>query len=132
MVNKVYKGYELIKEIAEGNIKNGTKIIPHYPNNDCTVEYFEYYYGFLHAYYKDINHSDNDVNVCVFLDNNRTFELIEYQTIDIDSIEEIDTTKTFNYTMQQVFEWNNEMEVKINQTIRAVKHLNKELQSIKK
>ena len=61
-------------------------------------------------------------------------ELIEDQTIDIvdiDSIEEIDTTKTFDYTMTDVFEWNNEMEEKINQTIRALKHLNKEIQSIK-
>ena len=60
------------------------------------------------------------------------FSLIEDQTIDIDSIEELDTTKTFDYTMKEVLEWNNEMEEKINQTIRALKHLNKEIQSIKK
>lgn len=63
---------------------------------------------------------------------NNTFTLIEDQTIDIDNIEEIDTTKTFDYSMTDVFEWNNEMEEKINETIRAVKHLNKEIQSIKK
>lgn len=65
-MGKIYKGYELIKEIALGRIENGTKIIPHYQNNDCTVKYFEYSYGFLKAYYKYNRRSDEDVNVCVF------------------------------------------------------------------
>lgn len=123
---KTYKGYELIKEIAEGNIKNGTKIIPHYPNKDCTVEYFEYYYGFLHAYYKDINHSDNDVNVCVFLDNNRTFEIIENEEIDIDSIKEMVIRHYQTPVEKETY-----IQSKINELIQAIKHLNKEIQSIK-
>ena len=86
-MNKTYKGYELIKEIAIGNIKDYTKIIPHYPNNNCTVDYFIYSYGFMDAYYKDSRHSDNRVNVCIFLDNDNTFEVIEDE-IDIQSIKE--------------------------------------------
>lgn len=41
-------------------------------------------------------------------------------------IEEIDTTKIFEFTMDSVFEWNNEMEDKINELVRAVNKINKE------
>lgn len=47
-MSKVYKGWELIKAIADGKIENDTKIIPHYPNNDCFLEYYIYRSGFLH------------------------------------------------------------------------------------
>lgn len=43
-------------------------------------------------------------------------------------IEELDTTKTFDSTMQDVFEWNNEMEEKINELVRAVNKINKEME----
>ena len=53
---------------------------------------------------------------------NNTFELIEDQTIDIDGIKEIETDGFPT----------NKLVIKINEVIRAVKHLNKEIQSIKK
>ena len=114
----VYKGYELIKAIADGEIKDGTKIIPRYPNNDCTVKYFEYYYGFLDAYYEDGRGSNKDVNVCIFLDNNRTFEVIEDE-IDIDSIKEMELDVIDDVTYY------------INDLIKAVKQLNKEVKELK-
>lgn len=75
-MSKLYKGYELIEELSNEKINNEAKIIPHYPNNDCIVKYFKYSNGFLEAYYKDGQYDDN-VNVCIFLDNNRLFEIIE-------------------------------------------------------
>lgn len=56
------------------------------------------------------------------------FELIEDQTIDIDSIEEIDT-----YPHADTYDWEDvENNIKTtNILIQAVKHLNKEIQSIK-
>ena len=53
---------------------------------------------------------------------NREVEVIEENK----EIEEIDTTKIFEFTMDSVFEWNNEMEDKINELVRAVNKLNKE------
>lgn len=46
--------------------------------------------------------------------------------MDKEEIEEIDTTKIFEFTMDSVFEWNNEMEDKINELVRAVNKINKE------
>lgn len=127
-MGKIYKGWELMKAIADGEIKNGAKIIPHYPNNDCIVKYFEYFCGFFKAYYKEGKRSDEDVNVCVFLDNDRTFELIEDE-IDIDSIEEIKLRPSDREHLSfggLIFE------EKINKLVQAVKQLNKEVKELKK
>lgn len=62
---------------------------------------------------------------------NAEFELIENQAIDIDCIEEfskaddIDWCYPSNENIQK-------LGLKMNEIIRAVKHLNKEIQSIKK
>ena len=119
-MNKVYKGYELIKAYFEDKEIKGNQLVRVTNYNGFNPEQQD-------KYVIDILKQLTPTEII-----SREFELIKDQTIDIDSIEEIDTTKTFNYTMQQVFEWNNEMEEKINQVIRAVKHLNKEIQSIKK
>lgn len=116
-MSKIYKGWELIHAIADGEIKNGAKIIPHYPNNDCIVKYFEYFCGFLKAYYKEGKRSDEDVNVCVFLDNDRTFKLIEDE-IDIDSIEEMELDVIDDVTYY------------INDLIKAVKQIDKRVKKI--
>lgn len=90
MNKKIYKGYELIEAIANGKIENYTKIIPHYPNDNCTAEYFEYAHGFIKVCYKDgcyrDSKYDNDVNVCIFLDNNRSFEILEDNTEEIEEL----------------------------------------------
>lgn len=64
-----------------------------------------------------------------------TFELIEDQTIDIDSIEEVnhyDVISAVNGKTEEHI--NDELELyslTINELVRSVKHLNKEIQSIK-
>ena len=103
---KVYKGYELIKEIAEGNIKEGTR----FKNKSFRHEII-HRQGLL---YID-NQYHSEISVMCYL--NEDFELIEDQTIDIDSISELYSASDTDDT--------------INELIRAVKHLNKEIQSIK-
>ena len=56
-----------------------------------------------------------------FVEKGNEFEVIEDQTIDIESIKEINTSGCLVDTST----------LKINQLIQAVKHLNKEIQSIK-
>ena len=118
MNKKIYKGYELIEAIANGKIENYTKIIPHYPNDNCTAEYFEYAHGFIKVCYKDgcyrNSKYDNDVNVCIFLDNNRSFEILE------DNTEEIEELPDYNYSIK-------ENRDKINELVRAVNAIRKDL-----
>ena len=54
---------------------------------------------------------------------NGIFELIEDQTIDIDSIKEMG--------LDSPIEYNADIKNKIDELVRAVKYLNKEIQSIK-
>ena len=61
------------------------------------------------------------------------FELIEEPTIDIDSIEELDEEIAYT-NIDYVTNWNNSEKIIVeqqNNILRAVKHLNKEIQSIK-
>lgn len=121
-MGKIYKGWELIKAIADGEIKNNTKIIPHYPNDNCIVEYFEYSYGFFKAYYKEGRKSDKDVNVCVFLDNDRTFEVTENE-MDIDNIEEYKQEHTERCI-------DIDIRNKINELVQVVKQLDKRIKKL--
>ena len=120
MNKKIYKGYELIEAIANKKIKDYTRIIPHYPNNDCTVEYFEYSNGFIH----DDKHSD-DVNVCIFLNNDRTFEILEDNTEEIDDLKgwllasTEDDYEAINDTLDRFGK-------KINELVKAVNKMMKE------
>lgn len=121
-MSKIYKGWELIKAIADGEIKNNTKIIPHYPNDNCIVEYFEYSYGFFKTYYKEGRKSDKDVNVCVFLDNDRTFEVTENE-MDIDNIEEYKQEHTERCI-------DIDIRNKINELVQVVKQLDKRIKKL--
>lgn len=121
-MSKIYKGWELMKAIADGEIKNNTKIIPHYPNDNCIVEYFEYSYGFFKAYYKEGRKSDKDVNVCVFLDNDRTFEVTENE-MDIDNIEEYKQEHTERCI-------DIDIRNKINELVQVVKQLDKRIKKL--
>lgn len=80
-MSKTYKGYELIKEIAEGNIKKGAKFIEYKDNKEVTRSTFN---G------KDFEHITDrygsyDTAWHLF---NCTFELIEDE-VEIDNIEEL-------------------------------------------
>ena len=84
---KIYKGYELMQAVSEGKLSLQQRVnsIAQYYNN-CTIEFVL---------------KDSAINI-MHLD----FEVIEENK----EIEEIDTTKIFEFTMDSVFEWNNEME----------------------
>ena len=77
-MGKIYKGYELLKEIADGNIKSGTEFY-----DKSNREKYKYENrNFVHCKY-------GRTNLIVFLNHN--FEIIEEEIIDIDSIEELQT-----------------------------------------
>lgn len=113
-----YKGYELLKAIAERNIKEGAKFIEYKDNKEVTRSTFN---G------KDFEHitdrySSYDTAWHLF---NCTFELIEDE-IDIQNVEEID--------IDQVIETDDKTGIEllhINKLIKAVKQLNKEIQELK-
>lgn len=85
MSKKIYKGYELIKAIANGEIKERDKIYLVAPKN--RIELF-WKYGNLYKKVKDIN-SEKDKEIDMFDIMNYKFELIEDETIDIESINEL-------------------------------------------
>lgn len=112
-MSKTYKGYELIKEIAEGNIEDGTRfIIKGGEFNDFYATY-----------------EDKEIIVSMFgkelklttryLIDNCTFEILEDE-IDIQDIEEFSTL----YAMSGV---EFEIQDKLNELIRAIKQLDKKI-----
>ena len=125
-MSKVYKGYELIKAIADGEIKSGTQIRVHRPfgNTKYTIDYWFWgnWFGKEDGYSKPLD------NIELFLcDRENTFELIEDE-IDIDNIEELDTYETV-----ETYDWQDvdTNRMTINELVQAVKQLNKEIKSIK-
>lgn len=111
-----YKGYELLKAIADGEIKEGTKfIIKDFSNNKII-----YFNG------NDLWCENNGAPVfdTMYLINflNYTFELIEDE-IDIDSIEDYKQEHTERCI-------DVDARNKINELVRAVKQLNKEVKEL--
>ena len=118
-MSKIYKGYELIKAIADGNIKSGTQIRVHRPfgNTKYTIDYWFWgnWFGKEDGYSKPLD------NIELFLcDRENTFEIIEDE-IDIDNIEELNVGDLLNNKIK-----------KINELVQAVKQLNKEIKELKK
>lgn len=125
-----YKGYELLKAIADGEIYYGTKfkikdwneIIVYEQSNLIFREIF------------DTKEEGSNYGKAIFdlwnLDYilNAEFELIEDNTIDIDNIEELDTYETV-----ETYDWQDvdTNRMTINELVQAVKQLNKEIKSIK-
>ena len=108
-----YKGYELLKAIADGEIKDGTKVI----SKDCSNNRI-IYFNVNELCWKDNGVSVfNSIYLLDFLNYN--FELIEDE-IDIDSIEEL----------EGIVEYCTERNT-INQLIQAVKQLKKEVKELK-
>lgn len=128
-MSKVYKGYELLKAIADGEIKNNTKIeIKGRFSGDLIGSYFIYNEGALcfPIYEPDgVKYSD-EMKMSDLI--NWEFKLIEDEIeIDIDSIEELE-----NEVMQDDWRYYVPMFFnKINELVPAVKQLNKEIKSIK-
>lgn len=100
-----YKGYELLKAIADGKIKEGSRFKAEY-------ETFIVRDGYLFVEY------DNRQEYANSFELNWEFELIENK-IDIDSI----TEKEWMTASERNF--------KINQLIQAIKQINKEVKELK-
>lgn len=120
-MNKVYKGYELIKEILDGNTKSGTKITVHTPNYDTDYWFWGNWFGEKDGYSKKIDNIE--LHLC---NKNCTFELIEEDTIDIDSIEEYQFPSYVHTTSIE-----EKLVELINEDRRAIKQLNRELKEVK-
>ena len=117
-----YKGYELLKAIADGEIKNGSKFIFRV-NQDVKNIYWN---G------ENFKYISNKRNIMVDYADvelvNGTFELIEDE-IDIDSIEEI--TVNENYSSAIINEDNIHLLFEQqNKLVQAVKQLNKKVKEL--
>lgn len=118
-----YKGYELMKAIAEGKIKSGTKF--------KTKEGKEVKWNGYNLMSIDFN----ECYMCIINDIcfiNEVFELTEDE-IDIDSIEELnDTCYDVNAMSDDDLEfYHNKTRTTINEILQAVKQINKEVKELK-
>ena len=116
-MGKIYKGWELMKAIEEGKIKNGSR--------------FNVYrtYSAIAVLEDRILHIE-DGNKRILTTNDLliyTFELIEDEPIDIDKIEELLKIEEYEVDKTDTIINRN----KINELVQAVKQLNKEIKSIK-
>ena len=113
-----YKGYELLKAIADGEIKEGTKF-------KCLNEKPMQYYPDSNIYrYEHGNFLGRFGGFNILSIVNKDFEIVQKQEeIDIDSIEELKSvTNNIDGTVCIMN--------KINQLIQAVKQLNKEVKEL--
>ena len=111
MNKKIYKGYELMKAIANGEIKEGSRFYMRYETScyDCVV---------IYSYFGIIREDDNREISFNNLKYN-TFELIEDESIDIESIEKLNELSDCE-----------ERNIKINELIQAVKQLDKKVKEL--
>ena len=129
-MGKIYKGWELMKKIVDGEIKEGTKfrcldekLMEHYPDSNM----YRYEHGnFLGRF--------GGFNILSIV--NKDFEIVQKQDeIDIDSIEEFEIVGCnikLNDTLLPTESIINDMILdKMNKLVQAVKQLNKEIKSIK-
>ena len=119
-MSKVYKGYELIKAIADGEIKEDTKFIE--------IEENRYY---IVKDRKLLEQEDTGIYNSKLESLQITygvFELIEDKTIDIDidNIEEIIMRPYMGLTVMC-----EDVEKYFNKILQAVKQLNKEIKELK-
>lgn len=114
----VYKGYELLKSIADGEIKEGTELFVTTSLDGRYKNTLRAYIGHNDIYWK---YTNKQLPAYAFITGE--FELIEDE-IDIDSIEELKSvTNNIDGTIC-IME-------KINELIQAVKQLNKEVKELK-
>lgn len=125
-----YKGYELLKAIVNGEIKDGTKFkclnekpMQYYTDSNI----YRYEHGSLLGRFGGFN---------ILSIVNKDFEIVQKQDeIDIDSIEEFEIVGCnikLNDTLLPTESIINDMILdKMNKLVQAVKQLNKEIKSIK-
>ena len=114
------KGYELIKEISDGKIKENTQIEVHdLTVLDKVIAIIEYKNGRL-------NWVEGTFDTSYLVSLNCYFKIIEEQEeIDIQSIEEIEPAMNGNACVIDNKTWT------LNQVIKAVKQLNKKIKEDK-
>lgn len=115
-MSKIYKGYELIKAIANGEIKEGTRFI-----DKTDTKYYEgtTVHTFKYQNNNFIQEKIGGINIVSIL--NHDFELIEEeQDIDIQRIEEFSSEYTMNNVEIQ-------LQDKINQILLALKQLDRKI-----
>ncbi|WP_455937632.1 hypothetical protein [Gemella morbillorum] len=120
-----YKGYELLKAIADGEIKEGTKF-------KCLNEKPMEYYSDSNIYrYEHSNFLGRFGGFNILSIVNKDFEIVQKQDeIDIDSIEEIAVNE--NYGCEIINEDNIHLLFEQqNKLVQAVKQLNKEVKELK-
>lgn len=121
-MGKTYKGWELMKAMAEGEIKEGSKFVDKlykeeyiYSRNEITNEPL--------LYKKDTVTEDYFIpDYSFFAEKDNDFELIEDQ-IDIDNIEEYKQEHTERCV-------DIDIRNKINELIQAVKQLNERVKKL--
>lgn len=111
-MSKVYKGYELIKAIADGEIKE----------KEIKLRFGAGYYTFYVDEDKIINNANGTgLYICKCL--NEEFEILNCEDeVDIESIEELNVGDTLNNKITRN---------KINELVQAVKQLKKEIKELK-
>lgn len=123
-MSKIYKGYELIKAIADGEIKEGSEFI---------IKYGEF--NDFHAFYKN-----DEIRTYLFGKEYKLttkdfaeseFELIEDE-IDIDNIEELNDTcyDEENMISEEKEYYHNLTREQQNTILRAVKQLDKRVKEL--
>lgn len=121
-MGKIYKGWELMKKIADGEIKEGTKF-------KCLNENPMQYYPDSNIYrYEHGNFLGRFGGFNILSIVNKDFEIVQKQEeIDIDSIEEIKLRPSDREHLSfggLIFE------EKINKLVQAVKQLNKKVKEL--
>lgn len=130
-MSKTYKGWELLKEIEEGNIKEGTKIKVR-PFEGCEDIYKYNGDDFINEYNEELMTSEHSIGSLSASD----FEIIENQEeINIQDIKEINHYSVFSVVDGLTIE-NTDAElatisVTVNELIQAVKQLDNKIKENK-
>lgn len=115
-MSKTYKGYELIKAIEEGEIKENTKIEVHWLGRIVTTITYSS---------RRLNWKEGEFTTGYLCDGNYYFKILEdEETIDIDEIEELEPAMNGNACIIDTKTWT------LNQVIKAVKQLNKQINKL--
>ena len=124
MSKNIYKGYELMRAIADGEIKENSKI-------DVFTDYGAY---ITTIKYKEgqLNWKAGEFNTGFLCSKEAKFELIEDETIDIESIEELDNTcyDINNMTDDEIECYHNYTRSKINIILQWAKQQEKRIKKL--
>ncbi len=123
-MSKTYKGWELMKAIANGDIKNGSKFRDLHQSSKDNFNLYKYENENLKGRF-------GGTNLIALL--NDKFELIEDE-IDIDSIEKLDDTCYIMYGMQdeEIETYHNKTRTTMNEILQAVKQIDKRVKKLEK